>query len=173
VTHPSSLSALLAWYRAEVGATIPQRIHSRETAEDGDPEWHNAFRRWLTAHPSAEDRDGQLVSPLRFWLWRLGGSRAAYLRLLAYVDCDVTRAANLHGIASADVAHDYTRECLRRLYRLMYAESGVPNEPRRDVRRDCAEPGCPVRTTRLRCPQHEQGLTESARRGTPHAVEDS
>ena len=156
MTHPSSLSALLAWFRTEVESAIPRRIHSRETAEDGDPEWHAQFRTWLTAHPAQEDRDGQLVSPLRFWLWRMGGSRAKYLYLLSYVDFDWIVAANLKGLADADAAHDYTRECLRRLHRLMYSESGVANEPHRAVKGDCAEPGCPVKTTHLRCPEHER-----------------
>ena len=159
--RPQSLAALLVWYRGEVSDAIPQRIHSRDFANDGSHQWHGAFRAWLTAHPAAENSEGELLSPLRFWLWRLGGNRARYLYMLGYLSGDWVAAGNLKGIADMDVAHDYTRECLRRLHQLMYADDGTPCVPRRAVRRDCAEPGCPNKTTRLRCAAHELGGTTS------------
>jgi len=170
--EPRSLSALIAWYRDEVDATIPQRIHSRDTAEDGDPEWHSAFRRWLTAHPAAEDRDGQLLSPLRYWLWRVecleaksNGRRATFLANLAYLDFDWKRAAVYAGVLDHGAAHDYAVASLRRLWLLMYVVNKdargvpvtVPTEPARPKLGECAEPGCRARTVRLRCTDHALG----------------
>jgi hypothetical protein len=31
---------------------VPQRLHAREVAEDGSPEWHREFWRWLTRSPA-------------------------------------------------------------------------------------------------------------------------
>ena len=109
----------------------------------------------MLAHPVVEDREGNLVNPLRYWLWRLGGRREKFLQALAYVDFDWVMAAALRGVGDADAAYDYTRESLRRLHRLMYAD-GQPNEPRRPKLGECAEPGCPNQTTRLRCREHER-----------------
>ena len=161
MNEPSSLSALLAWYREEVDAAIPQRIHSRDTADDGAPEWHGAFRTWLTAHPAAEDRDGQLLRPLLYWVWRMPTQRQWFLKRLIAVDFDWRWAARLSLIGCDDAAHDFARESLRRLYRSMYT-NGQPNEPHRPKLGDCAEPGCPNRTTRLRCPEHLTANIESA-----------
>ena len=153
--RPASLSDLLAWYRSEVDAAIPLRIHSRDIDMGGAPQWHGAFRQYLTAHSAQVDRDDELVSPLRFWLWRLGGERARYLHALAFLDFDWIMAAGFKGVADADAAHDYTRECLRQLHHQMYADDGTPNEPRRPEKGRCAEQGCPNKTVKLRCQEHE------------------
>jgi hypothetical protein len=155
LSTPQSLAGLLAWYRSEVDAAIPQRIHAKAIDAGGAPEWHGAFRVYLTAHPAQEDHEGNLVSPLRFWLWRMGGKRARYLHALAFVEFDWIMASALRGIHDADAAHDYTRTCLKRLHVLMYAPDGTPTEPRRATTGDCAEQGCSRRTTHLRCPEHE------------------
>jgi hypothetical protein len=36
-------------FRSDWRAETPTRIHSRETAEDGSPEWHPDFAAWLTS----------------------------------------------------------------------------------------------------------------------------
>lgn len=43
---------LLNHFRAEFGREVPQRIHNRDTADDGAPQWHPEFARWLTARDS-------------------------------------------------------------------------------------------------------------------------
>ena len=144
--EPSTLSALLHWYRAEVGDDIPIRIVTRAIDEGGAPQWHGAFRAWLTAPPDQEDKEGNVISPLRYWLHQMGttgraGRRARFLFILASIDFDWNMAARIHGIYDSDAAHDYTRATLGRLWRLMYSvgkgADGQPmvfvNEPRREV----------------------------------------
>ena len=67
--EPTHLAALVRWFMDEAAADLPVRLHSRDTAEDGDPEWHASFRAYLMAHPAAVDREGDVRSPFRFWLW--------------------------------------------------------------------------------------------------------
>ena len=55
--EPIHLAALVRWYMHEARDDIPVRIHSRDTADDGDPEWHPSFRQWLMQHPGAVDLD--------------------------------------------------------------------------------------------------------------------
>lgn len=43
---------LLNQFRAEFDREVPQRIHNRDTADDGAPQWHPEFTRWLTAKES-------------------------------------------------------------------------------------------------------------------------
>ena len=91
---PTFLPALVRWYLREVEAEMPVRLHSRETAEDGDPEWHPGFRAWLTMHPGATDEDGNVRHPVRFWLWVWEGEgrerrvMASFLRQLALREGD-------------------------------------------------------------------------------------
>jgi hypothetical protein len=143
--EPANLSSPLRWYRDEVDGDIPARIHSRQLDAGGAPAWHAAFVRWLTAHPCAEDKEGYLLSPLRFWLWRMSRFsklRARYCFILASCNFDWTMAARVQGVFDSDAAHDYTRETLHRLWRLMYhvapGADGHPaiflNEPRRELR---------------------------------------
>lgn len=154
MSRPSSLTALLSWYRSEVDAAIPQRLHVHSLDDGGAPEWHGAFRAYLDAHPASEDHDGALLNPLRYWLWRMSGGRERFLHALAMVDFDWVMAANLRFVGDPDAAYDYTRESLRRLHRLMYADDGTPNEPRRPKFGDCARHGCPNKTARLFCAEH-------------------
>jgi hypothetical protein len=154
ISKPSSLSSLIAWYRSEVDAAIPQRINEQGLDMSGAPQWHGAFRAYLTMHPAAEDDAGGLRSPLRYWLWRLGGGRERYLHALAMVDFDWVTASNLRLVGDRDAAHDYTRESLKRLHRLMYDDHGLPREPRRLKFADCAALGCTERTPRLFCRAH-------------------
>jgi len=98
----SSLSSLLSWYREEVDAAIPQRIHSKDIDRGGAPEWHGAFRRYLTAPATAEDKEGALSNPLAYWVWTMPKRRRLYLERLAY-----------------------------RLRRRMYGDDGQPRDPRR------------------------------------------
>ena len=155
--EPRRINALIAWYRREVDDSIPGRIHSRDIDGGGAPEWHGRFRAWLTAHPAAEDRDGNLIDPLRFWLWRMG-RRGAFLYTLACVDFDWHVAARHWHVFDDDAAHDYTRESLRRLWRMMYGPDGQPNEPRRTKKARCAADGCREKTTRLYCSEHTRAV---------------
>ena len=96
MTHgqPSHLPALVRWFMLAAQDDIPVRIHSRETAENGNPEWHARFRAWLMAHPRTFDRDGDVISPFRFWLFvmksesRQGRVAAEFLYRLACLDGD-------------------------------------------------------------------------------------
>src|ERR1051326_8892070 len=47
---------LLRRFKAEFDREVPQRIHSRDTADDGTPQWHAEFARWLTAKESETNR---------------------------------------------------------------------------------------------------------------------
>jgi hypothetical protein len=67
--EPTHLAALVRWFMDAARDDIPIRIHSRDTAEDGDPQWHPSFQTWLLAHPAATDREGHVKSPFRFWMW--------------------------------------------------------------------------------------------------------
>ena len=135
----SSLSALLSWYREEVDAAIPQRIHSKDIDRGGAPEWHGAFRRYLTAPATAEDKEGALSNPLAYWVWTMPKRRRLYLERLAYMDFDWRWTAQLHGVLDQDAAYDYTIETLRRLRRRMYGDDGQPRDPRRML---CNEHNC-------------------------------
>jgi hypothetical protein len=49
----------LAFFLDRLNAEIPQRIHSRETDDGGNPQWHRAFELWLT------DGDGRWQTMVR------------------------------------------------------------------------------------------------------------
>jgi hypothetical protein len=140
--EPANLSSLLRWYRDEVDGDIPARIHSRQLDAGGAPAWHAAFVRWLTAHPCAEDKEGYLLSPLRYWLSRYSRRRSRYCFVLASCAFDWHFACRVQGVYDQDAAHDYTRETLLRLWRLMYHVAPDAsgrlhvslNEPRREIR---------------------------------------
>lgn len=145
--EPRSLSAYLRWYREEVGDDIPVRIVTRQLDEGGAPQWHAAFNRWLTAHPAQEDKEGYILSPLRFWLFQMATvgkarRRSRYCFILASCDFDWRFAGRVQGVYDDDAAHDYTMETLHRLWGYMYhvapSVTGRPiviaNEPRREVK---------------------------------------
>lgn len=52
---------LLRQFRAEFDQEVPVRIHSRDTADDGAPQWHPEFARWLTAKES--DTQSYITNP--------------------------------------------------------------------------------------------------------------
>lgn len=52
---------LLNQFRAEFNREVPQRIHSRDTADDGAPQWHPEFVKWLTAKES--DTNSYITNP--------------------------------------------------------------------------------------------------------------
>ena len=66
--EPRSLPSLLRWYRGVVEDDTPTRLHNRDTADDGAPQWHASLRAYLMASPRAVDDDGFVRSPYRFWL---------------------------------------------------------------------------------------------------------
>ena len=139
MTHgqPSHLPALVRWFMLAAQDDIPVRIHSRETAEDGDPEWHASFRSWLTAHEAAVDREGNIRSPFRFWLWIMGNEgrenrvMADYLYRLAHCNGDWLAAARSITPLTEDgevMAKAFAVAALQRFWRRM------ATEPRRHVR---------------------------------------
>lgn len=46
---------LLNRFRKEIERESPVRIHSADVADDGAPQWHPEFTRWLTARESQTD----------------------------------------------------------------------------------------------------------------------
>lgn len=53
------MTDLLPFFLERYAAEIPTRTHSRETAANGNPEWHRAFEAWLT------DGDGKWQTHVR------------------------------------------------------------------------------------------------------------
>lgn len=49
----------LVFFRDLWWGEIPIRIHQRETAPDGTPEWHHDFTRWLYAEPPSRSAYGR------------------------------------------------------------------------------------------------------------------
>jgi hypothetical protein len=135
---------------------MPARLHSRDTSVGGTPAWHKTFERWLMAGPGAKDRDGYIVSPLKWWVSRLPRQQPAFVYLLAACDFDWRMASRIHGVRVEDAAHWYTSRVLNHLHRLMYDEHGLPREPVFHERGDCAEQGCPQLTSGLYCRNHRK-----------------
>ena len=141
--EPRHLAGLIGWFMGEVADDIPVRLHSRDTADDGDPEWHPAFRRYIAGHPGAYDRDGEVHSPLRFWLWVMQGESwenrvmAEFLYRLARYEGDYLEAVRVVQPLTEDgeiLARSFARDALRRFWRRMQTT------PRRGVRvRDKSE----------------------------------
>jgi hypothetical protein len=110
---------------------IPARIHSRDIDAGGAPQWHGAFRAWLTAPPSAVDREGHVRSPFRFWLWVMAGEgrsgrvRAEFLHRLAMFDGDWLAAIRVVTPVTDDgevMARDFAVVSLQRFWRNMQTE---------------------------------------------------
>lgn len=129
--EPKNLAGLLHWYRDMVGDRIPARLHDRDTDGGGNPQWHSAFRAYLTAHPRATDREGYVRDPLSFWLWTLSRSggknkrRAEFLYRLAVLDFDWLEAVHARRSMSKwadDMAEDYALASLRKLWRMCQTE---------------------------------------------------
>jgi len=125
------LAALVRWFLAESADDIPARTHNRETDAGGVPEWHAAFRAWLTAPPDAVDKEGYVRSPLRFWLWKMRGNggkdsrRAEFLFRLAVLGGDWQEAVHARRSMSkwkGDMAEAYALASLRIFWRLMQQE---------------------------------------------------
>lgn len=140
--EPTHLAALIRWFLRESSDDIPARIHSRSTAEDGDPEWHGSFRAWLTAHPAAVDREGHTISWFRHWLWVMAGGgysgrlRADFLVRLAHNGGDWLAAIRCVQPLTDDgevMMRDFATETLKQFWRLMQVE------PRREDRRPKSE----------------------------------
>ena len=57
------MTDLIAWFLDRAKAELPSRIHSRDTAENGNPEWHRGFESYITdgenGHYAAHHRDDQ------------------------------------------------------------------------------------------------------------------
>jgi hypothetical protein len=52
---------LLTHFRSEFEQEVPTRIHNRDTADDGAPQWAPEFVRWLTARDS--DVNSYITNP--------------------------------------------------------------------------------------------------------------
>lgn len=48
-------AALLSKFRSEFQREVPDRIHNRDIADDGSPQWSDQFRRWMTDRGSRDD----------------------------------------------------------------------------------------------------------------------
>lgn len=132
--EPTHLAALIRWFREASSDDIPARIHCRDIDGGGAPQWHASFRAWLTAHPSAVDREGYTRSPFRHWLWvmrgagRSGRVRATFLHRLAVYDGDWLNAVRSMPPDDLEVMlRDFVVESLRQHWRMMQSE------PRRHV----------------------------------------
>ena len=163
--EPTHLAALVRWFMLAAQDDIPVRIHSRETAEDGDPEWHASFRSWLMAHPAAVDREGHVKSAFRYWLYVMHGEGrdnrvgAEFLYRMACLDGDWLAAARTITPLTRDgetMARAFAFVTIKRFWR--YMDRALPDPKSassRQHRADCAEQGCPTKTTHYRCPEHE------------------
>lgn len=135
MTEPSSLAALLKWFRTEWQAEMGSgRIHVRDTDAGGDPDWHARFRA-LVELPKVKDGDpvewtgsSSTSLPLRYHLRNMarashrGRTRAEFLFRLACLDFDVMVAARHTSPAAWDHhgeqwALDFAENSLRRLHR--------------------------------------------------------
>ena len=146
--EPKRLDDLIVFYRDVVGDSIPGRLHNRDTDDGGNPQWHGAFRAYLTAHPRTTDREGYVRDPLAFWLWTLqrGGPknrrRALFLYRLARLDFDWLEAVHARRSMSQwreDMAEDYAEASLRVLWRKMQEEPVLYVKPpidKSDAQRD-------------------------------------
>jgi hypothetical protein len=140
--EPTHLAALVRWFMDAAADDIPVRLHSRDTADDGDPEWHPRFRAYLMAHPAAVDREGHVRSPFRWWLWimrnegRENRVMADYLYRLARFDGDWLAAARSITPLTEDgeiIAKAFAVAALQRFWRRM------ATEPRRHVEKSEAQ----------------------------------
>ena len=126
--QPTHLAGLVKWFMDEARNDIPARIHSRDTAEDGDPEWHASFRAYIIGHPGAYDRDGIVRSPFRFWLWIMAGEgrenrvMSEFLYRLARYDGDYLAAIRVVQPLTEDgeiMARAFAVGALQRFWRRM------------------------------------------------------
>ena len=147
--EPTHLAALVSWYMDAARDRIPARLHSRDTAEDGDPEWHVAFRAYLLAHPSATDREGYVRDPLAHWLWvmksegRENRVKAEFLYHLACLQGDWLAAARAITPLTEDgevMAKAFAVAALQRLWRRMQTEPRtVVREPKSEAQHSAEE----------------------------------
>lgn len=135
--EPKHLAGLIRWFMDEAEHDTPGRLHSREIADDGDFEWHASFRAYLMAHPGATDREGEVRSPFRFWLWVMQGEglenrvMAEFLYRLARCDGDYIDAVRVVQPLTEDgevIARSFALVALQRFWRRMQTT------PRRAVR---------------------------------------
>lgn len=59
LTGCGGMTGALAYFLDRYQAEVPHKMHSRDTAENGNPEWHRAFESWLT------DGDGRWMTHVR------------------------------------------------------------------------------------------------------------
>lgn len=135
---PKSLSALVRWFAEAWAAEMPQRLHSRDMDEGGNPQWHAAFRSYLAGLD--EDKEGDITRPVRTH-WRQlahssgrGGRRARWLFVLACSGFDwlvaCRRIGPIDGLGAwgDDMALDYATATLAGFY------ERCRSEPRKFVR---------------------------------------
>ena len=129
--QPTHLPALIRWYLSDAGDDIPVRLHNRDTDDGGYPQWHGAFRAWLTSHPAHVDREGHIRSPFRFWLWqmasnsRTGRVAAEWLYHLAALRGDWIESSRLITPLTEDgevMARIYAVATLQHFWRLMQTQ---------------------------------------------------
>ena len=148
--QPTHLAALVKWFREAASDDIPTRIHSRDTADDGAPQFHPSFRSWLMAHPAAMDREGNIRSPFRFYLWRMrsesrqGRVGAEFLYRLACLDGDWLAAARTITTRTDDgevMARVFAVSTLQAFWRRMQTEPRRPSNKPKSEAQHAAEEG--------------------------------
>lgn len=128
--RPEQLSELLAWFREEMAAEIPSRLHERGTEPEsalGAPRLHGAFRAYLMGSPYQTDHDDRLdpderhatrVRPMQRALavmskrWPLS---ARYLFAIAFMGAEWQDVA-LAWQMLPEIGHRFTRDALAHLW---------------------------------------------------------
>jgi len=151
--QPTHLAALVRWFMDEAESAVPVRLHSRDTADDGDPEWHASFRRYILGHPGITDDDGDILSPFRWYLWVLergglsGRIRAEFLYRLAMLEGDWLTAARTFTPLTEEgevLVRPFAVETLQMFWRMMQTtprKNVQPSREKSDAQLD-AEHGC-------------------------------
>lgn len=155
--QPHGLAALLAWFREQWIAEMPEEIHSSGVWHDrnggsalGAPQWADEFRRFLLASPHeldgdfdewarGGDPDAAYVRPLRSALARMAGrdpnsrraSTAQFLVKLACAGFDWRAVGDRLGYPE-DVTVVYAEWAIARLWR-MYRPKPEPRTIREEV----------------------------------------
>jgi hypothetical protein len=66
-TYPSGVIGQTLWwlqrFRSDFHGDVPQQIHNHEIANDGSPQWHPDFARWLTAREVIDTPRPEVATP--------------------------------------------------------------------------------------------------------------
>lgn len=108
-------------FRSDFHGEVPQQIHNREIADDGAPQWHPDFARWLTAREVIDTPRPDMPTPEN----RLRTTRALRrLRKMAVREFEVVYRIMVLGDSIEDVTLWLNERAER---------NGVPLPPNRSV----------------------------------------